>query len=651
MEENKVFSLVNKFFSNIPERAVPKIVFPEEPYISQSKFIWIKRDVKEGYFDIAFPAPSIKEEDAPLVDLLSVILGEGEASRLYLNVKRKKQLVNSVYTYAFTPIGPGMFLISGTTSPEKFKEALKEIFKEIEIIKNIPPSKEELERAKIQILSDFIYSQQTSEGLARTLGSFQLTRNNYKDILWYINKIKSATPEDISNVAKKYLDFNKCLVGFLSSKKPLEESEFEKIINSFTREKPSIYILENGLKVILVPEEDLPIVAMALVFPGGTRFENKDNNGLFQALSLLWTRGTSNYSAEEISQKLESLGAEIEGFSGRNTFGLKALCLSQNIEEVLNLFADIVKNPTFSEEECKKAKNELLSSLLKQEDHPISLAIKEFLKEMFPEHPYGLNKLGSKEFFLRFNSQDLKHAYEKFVVPSKGVLVIVGNIEEHYIKEKLTTLFKDFKDSPYAFTSEEEAPSLPKERKKLIKKDVFQTQIILGFQTPGLNSEEKTALEVLNSALSGQEGLLFKLLREEKALAYSVTSLLIFYPKSSVFIFYIACSPEKTSEAIEGFWNILEELSKEGLSEKELTRAKNRLLGEIKISLQSNTSKAKTFAVNQVLGLGWNYYEKFENEVKKITQEDIKSIIKNYLTKERSFMLILGNQNGNKSSQ
>ena len=210
------------------------------------------------------------------------------------------------------------------------------------------------------------------------------------------------------------------------------------------------------------------------------------------------------------------------------------------------------------------------------------------------------------------------------------------------MKEKITKLLKDWKSSSMEVTLEEKEPSQPEEKYRKVKKDTFQTQILLGFQTPGLTSKEKVALEVLNSALSGQDGRLFRILRDERSLAYTVTSFLIFYPKKSAFVLYMGCSPEKEKEAISGFWEILEDISKHGLTSEEIEKAKNRLIGSLKLGLQSNLSIAEDMAVNEVLNLGWNYSSFYENMVKSVTQEDIKNLIKKYLVKDRAVLFILG---------
>jgi len=400
--------------------------------------------------------------------------------------------------------------------------------------------------------------------------------------------------------------------------------------------------LENNLKVILYPQNDVPSVGITLAFPGGIRFESKETNGLFQALTLLWTRGTKNYSAEKLAEKLESIGSSIKGFSGRNTFGLNAISLSSKLEETLELFREILLYPSFEEKECEKARPELISLLLKQQDQPISLAVNEFLKLLFPDHSYGLNSAGSMEFYQKYTCKDLKDAYKKFVKPEKGVLVITGNFDPLSVKEKIKTLFSDWKAEFKESIEEENEPPYPKILNTRIEKETYQTQILLGFQTPGLKAKEKVALEVLNSALSGQNGRLFRILRDERSLAYAVTSFLIFYPKKSAFVLYIGCSPEKEKEAISGFWEILEEIKNKGLLPEEIERAKNRLIGSQKLSMQSNLSVAEELAINEVLGLSWNYSYVYPVLVKSVTQEDIKHLIKTFLKKENAVLFVLG---------
>ncbi|WP_083960838.1 M16 family metallopeptidase [Thermodesulfobacterium hveragerdense] len=639
--QDELLSLIDKYFTNLPKRKLKKVKFPEEPFTEKPKLVWVERPVKEGYFAFTLPGASFREEDAPLLDLLVQALGGGESSRLYVRLKRELNLVKTISMSAFSPLGPGLIEIYGTADPEKFKDIVSHLINELAEIKNLGVTEEELQKAKVQLLSDFVFDAETSDGLSSTLSFFQLKRGNYRDILWYKNKIEQATVEDLKEVAKKYFNFDKLVGGFFSEKRLFDEEDFKKLISVKKDSPVKLFTLENKLKVIVYPRKDLPTVGITLAFPGGLRFETPQTNGLFQALTLLWTRGTQKYSAEEISSKLEALGATIKGFSGRNTFGLKALSLSSNFDETLKLFKEILLTPTFKEEECEKARPELISMIFMQEDSPISLAVNQFLKILFSDHPYGLNIAGDLIFYQNFKAEDLRQAYQNFVTPEKAVLTVVGDVDPLILKQKLESYLKDWKASK-VIIKEEEEPKLPSQKTQKIKKETFQNQILLGFQTPGLNSKEKLVLEILSSALSGQDGRLFRVLRDERSLAYSVTSFTVFYPKKSAFVFYIGCSPEKEEAAIAGFWEILEEVSKKGLTLEEIERAKNRLLGKLKIGLQSNLAKSEDIAVNEVLNLGWDYSQNYENMLQYIKQEDIQKFIKTYLKKENAVLFILG---------
>jgi len=638
----KVLNLCEKYFSNLPKRNLKEVSFPTESYVEKTTLSWIERIVKEGYFAISFPAPSLKEEDAPIADLLAEILGGGKMSRLYLRLNRELNLVKTISASAFTPLGPGLFEITGIADPQNFRDTLRETLKEIMKVKEFGISAEELSRAKNQVLSSFIYSQETTDSIARTLASFDLIRGSYRDVDWYVKRIEEASIEDIQKLANKIFNFSKLTAVFLSEKALFGEKELKEILRKEVHpEEAQVFKLKNNLKVVLRPLKETPTVGISLVFPGGVRFESKENNGLFQALTLLWTRGTNKRSAEEISQILESLGSSIVGFTGRNTFGLKAVTLTKNLDKTLELLAEILFEPRFSEEECEKAKPELMSLLLQQEDKPMSLAVKEFLELVFPDHPYGLNQAGSKTFYQSFTCKDLRRAYQEFVNLNQATLVFVGDFDPVELKIKIKKYF-DERSIGNGTVKAEPDPLLPKPEKKFKFKESFQTQILLGFVLPGILSPERPAFEVLNSIFSGMESRLFRILRDERSLAYATTSFLIMHPKASVLIFYIACSPEKTDQAVAGFFEILEKAATDGFSQEEVERGKNRLLGRYRISLQSNIAKAEDMALNEVLGLGWDFQKKYEEEIKKVDEERLKEMVKKYLNKDRSYLLILG---------
>lgn len=120
------------------------------------------------------------------------------------------------------------------------------------------------------MLSTFIYSQETADGLSRSLATFQLTRGNYKDLLWYKDQIKRATPEDLRIFAQRFLNTHKLVTVFLSENALFDKEAYKKtLVKTFKESSLKSFTLDNGLKVILYPRHDVPAVGISLVFPGG----------------------------------------------------------------------------------------------------------------------------------------------------------------------------------------------------------------------------------------------------------------------------------------------------------------------------------------------------------------------------------------------
>ncbi len=172
VDAETALSKAASFFGKEPSKPPEKVNFPEEPPKEKPVLVTVDREVQEGYFHLALPGPNLLSPDAPVVDVIASFLGQGDSSRLYRKLLREKNIVHSVYAYTFTPMGPGLFEIAGTTSPENLKEALKEALVELFRLKYELVLPEELNKAKTMVAASFIYSRETMQGEARKLGSF-----------------------------------------------------------------------------------------------------------------------------------------------------------------------------------------------------------------------------------------------------------------------------------------------------------------------------------------------------------------------------------------------------------------------------------------------------------------------------------------------
>ncbi|RUM88593.1 MAG: insulinase family protein [Thermodesulfatator sp.] len=654
VEASRALSLIQRYFGRAPARKPPRVKLPQETYVQAPRGFAVQRPVEENYFEVVLPAPPLTQPEAPVMDVVAALLGEGHSSRLYLKLRQRLNLVSSVEASAFTPAGPGLFEIYGTAPAENLKAALKETLVEVFRLKYELVPEEELRKARIQVLSDFVHSRETMEGEARKLGTFQMVSGDPQAAEEYFEAVKRVSPEAVRQAAQKYFDPQKVVAGILSAEVGLTSKELRQLVKEAELEAqgvtvpemgpvvpPVFRILSNGLRVIVQPLRDVPSVGMALVFPGGLRYETPETNGLFRALTTVWPRATRKHSAEELAEEIEALGGQVTGFSGRNTFGLEASFLSDGFSKGLKLFLEILREPALSPKDLDQARPELLSALYRQEDQPLQVALREFYRVMFSPHPYGLNVLGSKEFFEKVSAEDLRRAYDRYVRPDTGVLAIVGDVEPEKVLSLLEKALADWEAPPEPLPVDQKPPALPGPRITTVTKPSEQVHLLLGFRTPGLSAEDRYALEVLNAVMAGQGGRLFRTLRDQEALAYTVTSFLSLGVNTGALALYIGCAPDKKEEALAGLWREIARLEEGGISEEELSRAKNWLIGRYETELQTNLSQAMDRALNEVLGLGFNYFYQYIENIRQVRAEEVQEAARKYLDDQHYVLVIL----------
>ncbi len=203
-EEREVLARVKKRFGSLKKRDVPACTSASAPAPAFPAVSVLKRDVQEGYFALAFRIPGIHGEDVPALDIISEIMGEGESSRLFRVVKEEKGIVNSIYSYAYTPRMDGIFVVGGALNPENTNAAYREILEMFYKLAVSPPSSSDIEMAKLNIRSDSVRSKETMQGRAAALGFNEAIAGDYEFEKLYMEKVASVSADEISRVAAKY---------------------------------------------------------------------------------------------------------------------------------------------------------------------------------------------------------------------------------------------------------------------------------------------------------------------------------------------------------------------------------------------------------------------------------------------------------------
>jgi zinc protease len=211
----KIEPRIEETFGKLHRRDLPECDIPDEPEQKGMKAFVIEKPLQEGYFSLAFHIPNAKGEDTPAMDVLGNVLGGGESSRLYRNIKEEKGLTSNVYAYAYTPMREGIFAVGGSLDPAESKEALKELMKEVMRLKYEPVGDVELSKVKLNIESDAVYTKETMQGQAQKLGFFEIETGDFRYEDEYLDKVRKVAPENIMRAANKYLTIDNLTAGFL----------------------------------------------------------------------------------------------------------------------------------------------------------------------------------------------------------------------------------------------------------------------------------------------------------------------------------------------------------------------------------------------------------------------------------------------------
>lgn len=659
--KNDIIPKIKDTFGKLKQKPIPACEIPKEPVQKQIRTFLIEKEINESYFSFAFHIPNAKHEDTPDLDVLSNILGMGDSSRLFRRVKEDKGLVNNIYSYAFTPKYDGLFVVGGTLDSEKINEAFNEIVKQVYKLKYEPVGNDELEKAKINIESDSVFAKETMQGQAQKLGFFEVEVGDYGYETEYLKKVQNVTPEDIMRIANKYLKDSNLTAGVLVPKgvntvsdKELKgvilksskeiDKDLKKKVNK-QREEVHRFVLKNGIKVLIKENHSVPLFAARAVFLGGVRFEDDDTNGISNFLSEMFTRGTKTRTAEDIAREIESIAGEIEGFSGRNSFGITVEAISKNFGQAMEIFSDVLLNPSFPEEEVERARREILSDINIQEDNLVKTAVNLFLKNLYHKHPYRFDVLGNTENVQGFKRNDLLEYYNSFVKPENLVIAVVGNVNSEVAIRDIEGNFGNLTKGDFEIKDVNGEKFPEKIREDIVyKKDKAQTHIILGFRGPTMDDDDFYAFEVLNSLLAGQGGRLFIELRDKKSLAYTVTSFLTPGIENGFFGIYIGTAPEKEKEAIEGIKEQIQILLKNGITDEELKRAQNYIVGNFEIGLQRNSAQVAKIAFDEIYGVGWDEYKEYPDKIFAITKEDVYKVAKKYIDLDKYTLAIVKNE-------
>ena len=647
---------------------------PVEPPLTSRRLLLRQEAVKGAWLNLGFPIPNIAHPDTPALDALAMMAGLGERSGSASAPKRQRGLVNMVQASSYTPRDPGLFSVAFTMQPESMAEALESEAQRLASLYAGLASSEELSHLKALFESRAVYQRETVQALARRLGYYQCMLGELDAEARYQDAVAQLTPERVREVAERYVRLDRAiLTGLLPSGTDFSAARAEEILDRAARPLPpsgparpphpapvaeprarvaraphaaSGAVVEerlpSGMRVLVLEEPPVPLVACCALVQGGLRYEAADTNGLSTLLSRCLTRGTLTRDTDTLTQRMESFGGSLRGVGGRNTMGLRGMALSRHFEGAFRLFADCLLNPLFPEPEVARERRMLEQEIRARDNNPAALVFDLFARTLYQTHAYRLPQLGEPAAIERLTPESLRAWHEAYLAPARVTLCVVGDVKAESVLALSHELFGGVESAaaPPRAVEQEPPRAAPRYQKRALA--CAQSHLVLGFQGARVNDPWRYALSVLSTLLGGKGGRLFRELREERGLAYSVSSLNLEGVDPGSFGVYLGTSPEKVDAAVAGVRALLEQVREERLPEQELARGRQHLLGTHAIALQRNAARADALAMGACQGIGAEDLLNYADRVGAVTAEEVRDVAQRVIDFDRSALAVVG---------
>ncbi len=637
VDTNHALERIKEVF-NAEYKKQTKTIYPKESQLAsqQKKVEYIKTE--SGYMVIGFRGTPINDNDSYALDVLSTILGDGRSSVLNQVLKEKKRLAFSVDAGNSTFRDDGIFYISANFEPEKCKQVQSAIFDEIKNIQDKGVSDEQLSLAKNIIERNTYYSRESITNIATEIGYTMALTNDIKFYDTYLDKIKSVSKDEVKRVANKYLGENRSAVSIILPESSKNIPVANKIQNLGTAELVSEsngtqkYHLSDGATMLYTPNSSNDIIAISIYAKGGQLLDKIAGTANLTAATMM--KGTKNYTSLELSQVLEDNGIKIVPSVGADAFSITVLTTKDEYDKTMELLNEVVNNAIFEDYEIEKVKSDKLSAIKTNKDVPIKQAIEEYRDMIYKNTPYSISSKVLEKNIQNIKKSDIIEYYNKIFNPKNIVISINGNIDKDKTIQDLNKIFEPKADSQtfdYKIY-DSKIPRITAPRTNTIKMPTETAWILLGWQTDGVLSEKDYAtLQVIDSILgTGMSSRLFKELREQEGLAYQLGTGYSPNVLRGSFMMYIGTNPATLEKSKQGLFSEIEKLKTEYVGDKELKDAKEKLIGNYVIGLETNLDKASNTGWYEASTRGYEFKEKYVDLINSVTDADIIEVANKY---------------------
>ena len=652
LEETR--ALIEQFFAPIPRGEEPPALPEFVPQAqAEAEIITVEDDlinipaVLIGYETVPFAHP-----DYPALSLATTILSVGNSSRM-----AREMVDTGVALVADTVVldnrGPSLFGVLLLPNFNTTIEAVESAYYD-QVARMIADgvTDEELDKAINQLRSGEIFALESVFALAESVQSANYYYDDPNSVFASIDRFEEVTSDDIRRVLEQYLapenrhiiyvepseahvrDYPAPFVGATGDPSddafevdfalPYTEAPASLEIKEFNLPQITQATLENGLQVVVIEHDDIPVISLDLIMKGGSTLVDPTLSGLVGMTGGLLTRGTETRTAQELASEIEQVGGTIGASASDDYVTAGIFALTEHTELAFELLSDVVLHPTFPQEEIDLQRDQIRTGLEAELKDPEAQASRLFNQTLYGEHPYGQQP--TFETIDAITRDDIVAFYEAVRHPQNALLVVAGDVRFDEIMPHVEAAFADWaeSDTPPII----EYPTLePADAETIYLVNVpgaTQAQVRIGNLGLYGTDPERYRVSVMNSILGGGfPSRLMQNLREDKGYTYGIGSGFSYPADRGTFRISTSVNAGATANAIREIFYEVERLRTEPVSEAELVGVRDGMVGRYALQLETYQDFVNQLASFWVRGIDFEEISAYPNLIGSVTVEDV----------------------------
>jgi zinc protease len=406
------------------------------------------------------------------------------------------------------------------------------------------------------------------------------------------------------------------------------------------------FTMENGLRVISIQKDKLPLVRLNLMINAGSKNDPENKKGLAYLTSLVMDEGADGLNALQLSDEFDMLGSSFSISTDNDLINLSLQSLTENFDRSMELFSKVLLRPSFNADDFLREKKKLITRIMQSKDEPEFLADQIFDMVVLGKlNNYSFPVSGYEETVESIKVDDIKNYYQNYFFPSNASLIVVGNISKNNLVILVNKYFSDWENTQQKISFSATSNNPDKKIYLYHKEGSVQTEIRVGHLSDGRNQKDFFQRYILNTILGGQFTSRINLnLRERNGYTYGATSRFQYFKDAAFFEVSTSVGIENTANALK---EILFELDNihNGVSDTEIDFAKSSITKKFPLNFETYRQITSGIAGKILYGLPDNYFENYIQNVNAVLKSEVNEAAKKFILNDKLTIVLVGDKN------